>query len=219
MKTLDVGGRTVMDFPPVQPGWDFWPMWADGRWEDDTHQIIAEHAAGTARYVDIGAWVGPTVLWAAEAGAELIDAYEPDPIACGVLRANVALNRLPVTVHGAAVTVDGDPVGFSSPDWGESTSGIGRGDSTITVRAERLSAAVEGATFVKIDTEGAEASYLSEAAGVLHGLGCPVLLSLHVPYWHPSTDHKAVSAGLGLWSDRRVLPGAPAGFESVLLLP
>lgn len=218
MKTIRAGSRTVMDFPPVQPGWDFWPMWADGRWEADTHQIIAEHAAG-ARYVDIGAWVGPTVLWAAEADAETIAAYEPDPIANGVLRANLALNDVHAQIHNSAVTVCGGSITFSSPDWGESTSGIDRGDSSIQVGAERLSDAVRDATFVKIDTEGAEASYLADAADVLRSLDCPILLSLHVPYWSADTDHRMVRAGLELWEHRDVLPGAPAGFESVLLRP
>lgn len=207
MKAKQAGPFTVIDFPPVQPGWDFWPMWSDGRWESGTREVIAKYAPGST-YVDIGAWVGPTVLWAAEAGAECIAAYEPDPVAFGVLRANVALNGLAVECHEAAVTADGDDVRLLTPDFGESTTGSG-GEYEFTARGVSVADACTAATFVKVDIEGAEIHMLDQLAAV----GCPMLVSLHAPWWPPGSV-----PDFSGWSEVRVLEDG-GGFGEVLCLP
>lgn len=207
MKAIAAGDATVLDFPPRQLEWDFWPMWADGRWEADTHRVIAEHVPGR-RYVDIGAWVGPTVLWAADAGAASIRAFEPDPVAHGVLRVNVALNGIDADVRPEAVTVDGQGVTLRADDFGESVSGA-RGNIAVPVPGISVAEACEDAEFVKVDIEGAEHMMLPELAA----LGCPVLLSLHAPWW-PAGFTPDWSG----WSDVQIVDDG-GGFGEVLCLP
>lgn len=177
MKVIDAGPYRVLDFPPVVPGWDFWPMWSDGRWESGTKRTIDLFASGK-RCVDIGAWVGPTVLWMHRAGAESIRAFEPDPVAFGVLSTNCLINDLNVDLNRHAVGVDTCGVTLQSNDFGGSETGLLPGDK-ITVPSVTVAEACAGAEFVKVDIEGAEYDLLPEFAAV----GCPMLISVHPPYW------------------------------------
>jgi FkbM family methyltransferase len=205
MKVIEAGPFKVLDFPPKQPEWDFWPMWADGRWEPGTHEIIKEYAKGK-RCVDIGAWVGPTVLWMHQAGAASIDAYEPDPVAHGVLRTNMLLNDLPVACHPELV--GSTQTAILADDFGESVTGL-RGSHSLRVPGVLPMAACKDAEFVKIDIEGAEIMLLPQFGKI----GCPMLISLHEPWWPDN-----YSPDFSGWSE--VIDVADGGgFGEVLCIP
>jgi FkbM family methyltransferase len=208
MKVIEAGPFKVLDFPPKQPEWDFWPMWEDGRWEPGTHEIVEEYAKGR-RCVDIGAWVGPVTLWMAQAGAVDVRAFEPDPVAFGVLRTNMLLNNLPCLVQLAdeAVTGDWARTDLTSLDFGESESGIQPGHK-IRVPSLPVERACLNAEFVKVDIEGAEYGLLPELAKV----GCPMLISLHPPWW-PAQD-----PDFSGWSEVIEVEGG-GGFGEVLCIP
>ena len=80
----------------VEPDWGdaheiaFWNAYAEG-WERDTLAAIAEFLPMGGVHLDIGAWIGPTLLFAA-ARAREAHGFEPDPAAYAKLRRNVALN-------------------------------------------------------------------------------------------------------------------------------
>jgi FkbM family methyltransferase len=62
-------------------------------WEQDTFHIL-EHYANKSPgnvYIDIGAWIGPTVLYAASIYTKVI-ALEPDPVAISRLEKNLEAN-------------------------------------------------------------------------------------------------------------------------------
>jgi len=204
MRVIKAEPYEVLDYPPVAPDWDFWPMWSDGRWEAGTHRTIAMFAEGK-RYVDIGAWVGPTVLWAAQADAASIRAYEPDPVAFGVLRTNVLLNGLDVDLRPEAVGAH--PVTLQSTEFGGSETGLLPGHE-ITVDGVSVAEACDGAEFVKVDIEGAEYGLLPEFAAV----GCPMLISVHPPYW------PAQEPDWSGWSAVHEIPDG-GGFGEVLCIP
>lgn len=207
MRIITTGPYRVLDYPPVEPGWDFWTLWATGGWEKDTHRLIGEWSTGR-RYVDIGAWVGPTVLWAAQAGATHIRCYEPDPVAHGVLKVNVAINDLDVEVHGEAVTPHGGPATLETSEFGESMTGSG-GDLRYTADGVSVADACDGAEFVKVDVEGAEIDLLPELAKV----GCPMLVSLHAPWWPPGAEPDFTG-----WGKVETVEDG-GGFGEVLCLP
>jgi hypothetical protein len=74
---------------------DMWDTVVNERWEMAMLQLLPalikqRGTAGTV-YVDIGAWIGPTVLLAAQF-ADRVVAVEADPRALSELRANVLLN-------------------------------------------------------------------------------------------------------------------------------
>jgi hypothetical protein len=69
----------------------FWDAVERGTWEPLTLATLRAFCRPGMRFVDCGAWVGPTTLVAAGAGAEVI-AVEADPAALEQLRANLAAN-------------------------------------------------------------------------------------------------------------------------------
>lgn len=115
-------------------------------------------------FVDVGANVGTYALWAADRGAIVI-AVEPDPRAAALLRENVALNNLPITVVEAAL---GAKVGsLLLTEGNDTTNHMLPDDSTggQRVQAQTLDAVLGGraARGVKIDVEGAERIVLEGA--------------------------------------------------------
>jgi hypothetical protein len=55
----------------------FWQdYFASGTWEAFTLDTIDTYVTPDSTYVDIGAWVGPTVLWAARRGGRVVAAYQ-----------------------------------------------------------------------------------------------------------------------------------------------
>ena len=83
-----IGGR-VVQVADDQP--TFWDRVAAGRWEPDTLAVIDEIVDDRTTFVDLGAWVGPTALYAA-AIARRVVAVEADPAALDQLRRNLAAN-------------------------------------------------------------------------------------------------------------------------------
>src|SRR4051794_20749320 len=84
----------------------FWELFDKGLWEPSTLRVLRDRLRVGARYVDIGAWVGPTALVAAAAGAQ-VEAFEPDPGALDELEANLAANpdlAQRVTIHPFALS-------------------------------------------------------------------------------------------------------------------
>jgi FkbM family methyltransferase len=61
-------------------------------WEQDTFHILDNYKNENGVYLDIGAWIGPTVLYACKNFGKVI-AMEPDPIALYELENNVKINN------------------------------------------------------------------------------------------------------------------------------
>src|SRR6185436_7919719 len=110
------------------------------------------------RFVDIGAWMGPTTLFAASKGSECWS-FEPDPVAFARLQANVDANnglRDRIHLQNKAVTPDGTPIQlFTRYAFGDSGSSIlarvkDRGNS-VQVASTTFDKFVEGAHLDHID--------------------------------------------------------------------
>jgi FkbM family methyltransferase len=71
----------------------FWREVNKGSWEPRTFQVLNEFLKARSTFVDVGAWIGPTVLFAARR-AEKVYCFEPDPRAFQYLLQNLQLNRL-----------------------------------------------------------------------------------------------------------------------------
>ena len=83
-----IGGRTirVADEQPT-----FWERVAGGRWEPGTLAAIDRLVDRRTTFLDLGAWVGPTTLYAAAVARRVI-AVEADPAALDQLQRNLAVN-------------------------------------------------------------------------------------------------------------------------------
>lgn len=70
---------------------EFWQDYDRGNWEPDTQVVFRRFIDGQHSYIDIGAWIGPTLLLGCQL-AKRTYGVEPDPIAYTELAKNVALN-------------------------------------------------------------------------------------------------------------------------------
>jgi len=60
-------------------------------WEQDTFRIFEHYKNDKGIYIDIGAWIGPTVLYCANIYKKVI-ALEPDPVAFSRITKNISAN-------------------------------------------------------------------------------------------------------------------------------
>jgi FkbM family methyltransferase len=149
-------------------------------------------------YVDCGAWIGPTVLYAACKGAR-VTAFECDPVASQRLKQNLALNPSlaeRVTLIEAGLVDCDAPFVLHNSDFGNSASSVfdvveqagGRLvlDQHVTVRGLETRRVFEEAgwlndlnALVKIDAEGAEYRILSSLGSAVGYAACSFYISFH----------------------------------------
>lgn len=167
----------------------FWERFARGAWEPATLDTLGRLIDPGTLVLDLGAWVGPTTLYAAARGASVV-AVEPDPVAFEQLRHNLGANpdfagRVEM-LFGAAAAVGGEVRLGARREAGDSmasvllaASGTSWGAPAITPlelservgRPERL--------VVKMDIEGAEYDLLPALAPLLATPGCALVVSFH----------------------------------------
>jgi FkbM family methyltransferase len=183
---LELSGAPVR----VEPGDQefFWSLVRDRRWEVPTLEAIARLAPTASLYVDVGAWIGPTVLAAAAAGAPRIVAYEPDPVAREELDRNLALNpdiAARVTVRPVALTARNGKASLASHALGIGMSSLlrhaAKSVTVTTVRGdEELGPlGLDARALVKIDVEGAEFDLVRRLLPMLRRTRPTLLVSWH----------------------------------------
>lgn len=143
----------------------FWNSFAAG-WERDTLSAIAELLPAGGVYLDIGAWIGPTLLFAASRAREAYG-FEPDPAAYAKLERNVALNpelAARIRIERAAVWTQDTTLSFAVASPGDSTTSavLKPGEApaleapAFDARGAKIAPLLARADFVKIDIEGGE---------------------------------------------------------------
>lgn len=179
----------------------FWEKFAAG-WEPDTARIYQKAISAGSTVLDIGAWIGPTLLFAYAAGAEKVIALEPNPGSYQQIQKLLQLNPHLAKIVSANNLAVADKEGVLSmgmrPGVSDtSTSGIMGDDFSVTTTTIRQLLKTRGLMLadldlIKIDIEGAEAlliddfHYLSQQPGtVLH-------LSIHIPFFPPTADKLAL---------------------------
>jgi FkbM family methyltransferase len=168
----------------------FWDLVDAGHWEPATLEAITRLADGGV-YIDVGAWIGPTVMAAARK-ASVVVAYEPDPVAAAELRRNIALNGLTNVEVRELALLDRDaalPLGPGMLDeLGLGVSSLVYGSRTLSVpvrdaRHEATSDEFLRCSLLKIDVEGAEYKLIARLAPYLRRHPPTLLLSLHGVHW------------------------------------
>lgn len=104
-QTITLGGARVRTDPDHI---GFWRDVSRGRWEPDTFRFLEQALPPGSVLVDIGAWIGPTTLFAAQR-CRHVYAFEPDPDAYRYLLWNLKLNAAAhvVPFHAALGTETG----------------------------------------------------------------------------------------------------------------
>lgn len=220
----------VMDDDQTR-SWNFWEQqYASGVWEPQVLEAIHRHLADGGTYLDIGAWVGPTVLWGAQRADHVI-AIEPDPYAVPVLLSNVAMNAENVSIWPAAVTngIVGSIILRNRADWGNSGSTTiapelylrhSEGEAPIIQEVtapavdigDVLARAGQDLALVKIDIEGGEADLL----GRLTEVRCPMIISMHWPW---IADSDGAMADLRALGELTLLEDSDGRFPAYLVRP
>jgi FkbM family methyltransferase len=137
----------------------FWPEFAQG-WEETTWRFYRRFVDPRRPVLDLGCWIGPTVLFATACGAPRIVAVEANPPTVKHLHATRAANdktRADLTIVHAAVHSHDGFVQFRNPDGPGATLSAAsvRGTGFIvpsrTIRTIVRDHACAGACIVKID--------------------------------------------------------------------
>lgn len=213
---VSLSGRTYVVAAARPASAAFWTAAVAGRWEDETFRFLdAVTAEPGAVLVDVGAWIGPVALYASSKVAKVI-ALEPDPIAHGELKTNVAENAPNVEVWNAAVdNRPGELKLFVGDGLGNSeTSSIGQGEAIIvkTVTFDDLSrAAGEARVILKVDIEGHEYRVMEKLIGFAKARRAAVHLSLHPrSFWNDERKSK------GFFGSRQATYDATCRFIELL---
>jgi FkbM family methyltransferase len=183
MELIDVAGVTFS----VSAHW-FWEEYRKSGWEPETYETFRRNLTDDTIYVDIGAWVGITLMWARVLGVKKIHAVEANPESYELLSRTVMENQLLepcVDLTNACVTnKDNELVRFGR---GLSSASRIAKDGDYSVLTTRLSSylnknGLSGNLFIKIDIEGAECLVIEDLANYL-ALGNKAFLALHPPFW------------------------------------
>ncbi|MES0823943.1 FkbM family methyltransferase [Ruegeria sp. SCP11] len=218
----------------------FWRKASAGAWEPETFAVLDKYLSPDRDYLDIGAWIGPTVLYAARR-ARHVWCFEPDPTAFRHLAWNLDLNKIRnVSAFGVALSdqfgvarmasVRGEP--------GDSTSSLlhdgAHGTDALTIAWDQFEATndLSKVSLVKMDIEGAEFFVLPTLLTWLRAHQPTLLLSLHSPLFSVQERHQRLSDllnQLGFYSnicddnlqpiraESLLHPEALASFQTVLL--
>jgi FkbM family methyltransferase len=170
----------------------FWQDVTRGAWESDTFAIFDRFLDAQHSYIDIGTWIGPTILYGCQL-ARTAYGLEPDPIAFAELEVNVKLNA-PASnnirlFNGCIAKRTGEATLGSRAGGGDSTSSLlfAKKKTHWTVKALsfdefiRLNA-INDCNFIKMDIEGGEYSILPSMVDYLKSQRPTLHLSLHPLY-------------------------------------
>ena len=183
MEQIDVDGVSFSVSPHR-----FWKQYRKSGWEPKTYETFRRNLTDDIIYVDIGAWVGITLMWARVLGTKKIYAVEANPESYELLSYTVMENQLLkscVDLTNVCVTnKDAELVRF-----GRGLSSASRiikdGDysvSTTTLSSYLNKNNLSENLFIKIDIEGAECLLMDDLVNVLK-LGNKCFLALHPLFW------------------------------------
>jgi FkbM family methyltransferase len=181
----------------------FWAKVEAGLWEPATLAFIDAQVDETATFLDCGAWVGPTSLYAAFR-ARRVMAVEADPAALDQLRRNIAANpdlAGKITVVPRALhPTPGVAIMGARRKPGDSMSslllaGAERAWRVEAITPQELAAMLprDGPLVVKIDLEGGEYRLLPHLGPILDRAAA-VHLSLHPAFLLEAVDQDRATA-------------------------
>jgi len=168
----------------------FWHKASSGNWEPETFAVLDAHLDAQHDYLDIGAWIGPTVLYGARK-ARRVFCFEPDPVAFRHLAWNLELNKITnVSAFSVALSQKMGIARMASfgGEAGDSMTSLlndgSHGSDVLTVGWNDFAtnANLSRVTLVKMDIEGAEFDVLPHLLPWLREQRPALFLSTHAPF-------------------------------------
>lgn len=150
----------------------FWSSFKSDSWEKNTIAVFEKLINNSTIYVDLGAWIGPSVLYASRIAGKTY-AFEPSASAFKTLEYNVIQNYSytkdkQITLINKAAGLESKIIQIGADDLGNSTDSIFNKTNSYDVEQVDIITFLdnEGAfktdLFIKIDIEGAEYNLLEE---------------------------------------------------------
>lgn len=170
--------------------WGFWDRVGSNTWETHTFEIFKRFLSKEHSYLDIGAWIGPTVLYGAQLSKKCY-AFEPDPTAYAILKKNLDLNGFIKNVETFQMAIaqsTGTITMGSKSNAGDSMSSmLFNSTSSWTVGSVTLekffkTMRITDCNFIKMDIEGGEHVVLPYAKDFIHKLQPTFYLSIHTAW-------------------------------------
>lgn len=175
----------------VEPHW-FWDEFM-ANWEPHTLEVYRRHVGPGTTVLDLGAWVGPTVMIAASLGARRIVAVEANRTTYGELMRTISYNvelASRVSLVNRCLHHEDGWVSFGNADGSTSSSsassvrGNGMQVRTISLASLLQQDILRNVGFIKIDIEGSEVHIAQDIAQLATRPGLDAIyLSLHPPFW------------------------------------
>ena len=173
----------------------FWNDVNNKRWETDIFQYLLQYVNSETFFIDLGAWIGPTIMYAGQLSRKAIG-IEGDPAAFAELITNLNLNHKLMSnifVQPGCVSYTTKVRQMRSAKAGNSCSGLGKvscGEvkETWSIQCYDLrqlfkiwKVPVDLNTLIKIDIEGYECTLLSNLSSWLmaYQLKPTLLISMH----------------------------------------
>ena len=191
----------------IVPAHPFWTKFASG-WEPDTERIYQQYTGKSSTVLDIGAWIGPTIIFALAYGADNIIALEPNPGSYALVRQIPQLNpHLANRIKLIKQAISNRPgklmMGLARGESDTSTSGIiGRDFQAQAITISQLidQHQLDHIDLIKIDIEGAEVLLAEEFETLSRRRGQVIHLSVHVPFFPQSADKSKLAESLTLYN-------------------
>ncbi len=180
----------------------FWSRVGTGLWEPQTFEVFHRFLRPACSYIDMGAWIGPTVLYGA-ALSGCAHALEPDPVAFAELAANVSANpslHRKIKLHPYGIGPESGPLQLyvgglyfgQQSHFGDSMSGMFSAPGVINQPCSEVQGmdlerflelnAIDDCNFIKMDIEGGEYAVIPGLWRRLKRFGLPTLyVSFHAP--------------------------------------
>ncbi|MBI5107545.1 MAG: FkbM family methyltransferase [Rhodocyclales bacterium] len=202
----------------VEPHW-FWDEFV-AAWEPHTFEVYKRHVGPATTVLDLGAWIGPTVMIAASLGARRIIAVEANRTTYDELTRTISYNldlASRVSLINRCVHPDDGWVSFGNLDGSTSSSsassvrGTGMRVRTVSLASLLQQDLLNDVGFIKIDIEGSEVLIAQDIARLATRPGLEAIyLSLHPPFWPAMGDPAPLLDAIGrfttLTADFRPLP-------------
>ena len=161
-----------------------------GQWEPHLFDIFDHYLRADRNYIDMGAFIGATVLYAANLAGHCY-AAEPNPLSYGILLDNISLNhelgRKITTFKGCIWNVSGFcriVARGKRPHTGATSIRHESGCASWEVAALTFADfsrrfALRDVNFIKMDIEGAESAVLPTMKDYLRSMRPTILVSVH----------------------------------------
>jgi FkbM family methyltransferase len=205
----------------------FWEAVNRGKWESKTFEVLRRYLNPNFSYFDIGAWVGPTVLFGAQI-SKACYAFEPDPAAFEGLQRNIAVNTTlnNIKAYELAISHNNGTVSMGTR--------TGRGDSMSNIFSSKDKWLVEATTletfslennvsdlnFIKMDIEGAEVVVLPSSFDFFFQRRPTLFLSLHAQFFKDRLEYfRQLTPALSIYRHLYDENGAPLAITDLPKIP